>query len=494
MSVGQMQKVFSTWLVDQGKIPEACHEIIPALEAGSNGSWTWNKNVDDSTVEVSLDDPTLKVPRQPINEFAWVWSTDVQTLTVTNTIISRHGDEEEISLVIKNEGGADEPPTSYMMKQCVTIAYEDLVRCAEEKDDELLRKIGRAYGYDGMGILCVSGVPELERKRMALLRLSYDFAKLPDEVKTKTETPHAFYQVGWSYGNEKLQGDVPDYAKGSYYANPLVDVPSEDKELIAKYPSFLEPNVWPTADLPAFEPNFKDMGNTVVSVGRLLAKQCDKYVSSQCGGYQSDKLFKLLTESKCCKGRALHYYPVDEVEKLMEKKGLKAVPAPEGSKDDTGFSDWCGWHNDHGSLTGLVPAMYIDKDGNLVSNPDTSSGLYVRSRHGELFKVKTSPGCLAFQIGETAQIHTGGVLQATPHGVRAARGKAAEGVSRETFAVFMEPEYDGTMEIPQGKTVADVQDNGAAKHLPSSVKTLGSRWKEEMDFGEFSDATFSAFY
>ena len=29
------------------------------------------------------------------------------------------------------------------------------------------------------------------------------------------------YNVGWSYGKEKL-GDKPDFGKGSYYGNPLV--------------------------------------------------------------------------------------------------------------------------------------------------------------------------------------------------------------------------------------------------------------------------------
>jgi hypothetical protein len=49
---------------------------------------------------------------------------------------------------------------------------------------------------------------------MATLPLANSFAKLPNEAQKKTETPHAFYQVGWSYGNEKLQGNKPDYAKG----------------------------------------------------------------------------------------------------------------------------------------------------------------------------------------------------------------------------------------------------------------------------------------
>lgn len=26
-------------------------------------------------------------------------------------------------------------------------------------------------------------------------------------------------------------------------------------------------------------------------------------------------------------------------------------------------ADWCGWHNDHGTLTGLTSAMYFDSEG-----------------------------------------------------------------------------------------------------------------------------------
>lgn len=43
---------------------------------------------------------------------------------------------------------------------------------------------------------------------------------------------------------------------------------------------------------------------------------------------------------------------------------------------------------------------------------------------------------------ETSQIHTGGILQATPHAVRGCDPniEGCIGLSRETCAVFMEPE------------------------------------------------------
>ena len=379
-------------------------------------------------------------------------------------------------------------------RPCVCVRHADLVAGVHAQTPALQAAVAQAYGYGGLGVLAVTDVPQLTEHRQKMLPLGAKFAALPDATKRKTETPHAFFQVGWSYGNEKLQGDQPDWAKGSYYANPLVDVPSDDANLIARFPSFLEPNVWPTEDLPEFEGAFKALGRAVVDVGRMVAKQCDDYTASQCPSYEGGKLFKLLQRSKCCKGRFLHYYPADQVQHLVGGQGNTAPDAVAAA--DMAFSDWCGWHNDHGSLTGLVPAMFMNARGEEVPNPDPSAGLYIRSTTGTLVKVLLPPGSssLAFQIGETAQIHTGGVLQATPHAVRGPSGQTAAGISRETMAVFMEPEYSGEMTLPAGRTVEDVQSGEAVKFLPSSIRTLASRWKPGMNFGEFSDATFNTFY
>lgn len=66
-------------------------------------------------------------------------------------------------------------------------------------------------------------------------------------------------------------------------------------------------------------------------------------------------------------------------------------------------------------------------------------GLYICTRNKEVVQAAVPGDHLAFQIGEAAQIHSGGVLQATPHSVKAS---ATHGVSRATLAVFMQPQWD----------------------------------------------------
>lgn len=78
-----------------------------------------------------------------------------------------------------------------------------------------------------------------------------------------------------------------------------------------------------------------------------------------------------------------------------------------------------------------------DGEPTLVSSPSPSSGLYIRTRGGELIKVSIPADCLAFQTGECLELVTENRLMATPHCVHI--GKGEDNVSRETFALFMQP-------------------------------------------------------
>lgn len=76
----------------------------------------------------------------------------------------------------------------------------------------------------------------------------------------------------------------------------------------------------------------------------------------------------------------------------------------------------------------------------VVGSPSPKSGLYIRSRSGDLTKVSIPVDCLAFQTGETLELMTKGSLRATPHCVRLGLSEASRNISRETFALFMQPD------------------------------------------------------
>ncbi|CEG42536.1 hypothetical protein L915_17717 [Plasmopara halstedii] len=355
------------------------------------------------------------------------------------------------------------------------VSYEDLVA-----KTDLSATIEEAFGFNGLGILAISGVPELNVKRSCLLPLAFKFANLSSIIKSKYELPDAFYSFGWSHGKENLQGK-PDYAKGSYYNNPETnDLTNGNKELIAKYPSFYHPNVWPI-ELPRLEDAFMTLGQLIVDTGILVAHQCDKLVESRCSSYEKGKLHRIISTSKCSKARLLHYFALSDEQIATQ---MKATTLEES------FA-WCGWHNDHGALTGLVQAMYMDPNGVEIPNPDPDAGLYVKNRRGEIVKAHIPVGHLVYQIGETSQILSGGILQATPHAVR---GPQFKDVNRETMAVFMQPLPEERMAMLRCSDLDDPEDAAKTENLPNGVPSLLSRWTNNMSYNDFTQATFKAYY
>ncbi|RYG41624.1 hypothetical protein EON68_02870 [archaeon] len=144
-------------------------------------------------------------------------------------------------------------------------------------------------------------------------------------------------------------------------------------------------------------------------------------------------------------------------------------------------------------MTGLTPAQFFSPEGEPIACPDPAAGLYIRSRKGETLRVPLPPDAIAYQIGEAAQVHTGGILQATPHCVRAA---AEAGVGRGTLAVFMEPQWDAIMSTPTGAKPENVLRGARGELLPKGVPPLASRWEAsgKQTFGEFTNKTLSMYY
>ena len=206
----------------------------------------------------------------------------------------------------------------------VCLSYDELIATCNNttitnpNSVDMNTLIERAFSSDGLGIIAITDVPNLPQLRHRLLPLAQKLATLPADQLDEVTDPESGYQVGWSHGREKLEGDKPDWSKGSFYANPLtedlvesmldrrtyqrpnnkiidgnveevldwdesIDVVKTDdelRELAKSNPAFFAPNVWPSKHLPELESTFKDVGKLVHEVGLLVAKCCDSYVSS----------------------------------------------------------------------------------------------------------------------------------------------------------------------------------------------------------------------
>ncbi|KAF4605564.1 hypothetical protein EYR40_004350 [Pleurotus pulmonarius] len=320
---------------------------------------------------------------------------------------------------------------SYTKEGAVAISYPTLV----SEPLSLGASIEEAFGSHpkSLGIIIVRDLPpQYQKYRERLLKLAHSFATLPESVREKYADPATKYSFGWSHGKEIMNGK-PDLLKGSYYANPVADKPTVSSTLRTMYPEYYGNNIWPEKEekgVEGFEEAFKDLGGFVLRVGYALAAACQPFALSHLRD-TSVSLPDIIANSQTTKARLLHYFP----------------PAPgTAPKDDEPVDNWCGFHLDHSILTGLCSAMFLEQGANgavkVVPSPSPSSGLYIRTRGGDLTKVTIPPDCLAFQTGEALQLATGGKLRATPHCVRVGGSANAESISRETFALFMQPEVN----------------------------------------------------
>ncbi|XP_072968420.1 uncharacterized protein [Typha angustifolia] len=311
----------------------------------------------------------------------------------------------------------------------VSISYSDL----RDREKDLSKKIEEGLGPNGLGIISISDIPQFPVIRTNLLHLAPRLANLPDNVKKELEDPDSRYNFGWSHGKEKLESGKLDTLKGSFYANPILDTPTTDVALMLRYPSYCRPNKWPTTSLPELEEAFRALGNLMFEVGLMLAHHCDQYVLKGERMHENERLEQILKRSRCHKGRLLYYFPTQ----------------PSESRKDTGsLSSWCGWHTDYGSLTGLTCGLFT-RNSVKIPCPDDAAGLYVQTRENQVVKVIFPEDELAYQIGETTEILSRGLLCATPHCVQAPDGENAFGVERSTFAMFMQPDWDENLRFPE---------------------------------------------
>ncbi len=317
-----------------------------------------------------------------------------------------------------------------------------------------------AFGPDSLGILVVKDLPlHFPSLRSSVLANSSRLATLPEDTLSSLINPKAKYLVGWSHGVETLKPGVVDTAKGSYYMNcSFYQDPSLEAADATKYPGFEEhtaPNLWPSdTDTPNFTSSAKSLISLIIDVAILVARACDSYASSTIPDYKANYLEHVVKNSTTSKARLLHYFPTSPTSASSSATSNSSVTSE--------HDDWCATHLDHGCLTGLTSAMFLDESSPSFPNtiteipsPSPTSGLYITSRTNQTYRVSIPRDALAFQTGETLELITQGKFKAVPHFVRGVDlgdltgDKAGMRVARNTLAVFTQPNLE---EVVDGKT------------------------------------------
>ncbi|OOF97257.1 hypothetical protein ASPCADRAFT_206077 [Aspergillus carbonarius ITEM 5010] len=346
--------------------------------------------------------------------------------------------------------------------QAVTVSLQELIDGTVSPST-----LTEAFGPSSLGIILVKDLPSTftSLRAQVLSNASY-LASLPEPELESLTSPTSKYLIGWSLGKETLRDGHFDTHKGSYYLNcafyndPTLQGAPEST-LNAAFPEYTSPNIWPReTSLPTFRQSFEDLCTVIIDTAALVARACDRFAVESVQGYREGYLERVVRGSVTTKARLLHYFPTGEGSEEGDEK--------KEENDD----DWCATHLDHGCLTGLTSAMFVDEEEHnpqladktsplpeLGVSPDPKAGLYIRSRTGQIVKVNIPKDCLAFQTGEALQLITQGQFRAVPHFVKGAKGVGK--IARNTLAVFTQPNLDE--EVQPGVTFGDFARGVVAK-------------------------------
>ncbi|KJR80890.1 uncharacterized protein SPSK_05368 [Sporothrix schenckii 1099-18] len=377
------------------------------------------------------------------------------------------------------------------LAKAVTVSLEDLKKGEIEETFYAtktktrtvpLDKLQEAFGPDSLGILVVRDVPAaFAALRQRLLSYASYLGNLPADELTRLENETAKYLTGWSCGKETLKNGKVDTLKGSYYANcafyvdAALDCAAPTAEFSpATFPEYLSPNVWPAESvLPGFRAALEDLCRLIIDVAVLVARACDRFAAQAIPDYPPGYLEAVVSTSTTTKARLLHYYPQTAADNINDNN----------DKDSVNDDDWCATHLDHGCLTGLTSAMFVDEaavdtrvpDGassaleplaELDASPDPAAGLYITSRTGDIVQVKIPRDCIAFQTGEALERITAGKFKAVPHFVRGTRpvSGSTSRIARNTLAVFTQPNLGDDVDREQHITFGEFARGIVAKN------------------------------
>jgi len=223
-------------------------------------------------------------------------------------------------------------------------------------------------------------------------------------------------------------------------------------------------------------------------VALAVAAACDRALGTQLAA---------VLRAGSGKARLVRYHARGDGSAAPERAraaGASAGAASLAQRGDDGV--WQHWHFDYGLFTCLTGPDVGSVDGSGQSGGGfvcgTGGGLVVLSGAPQPrpLRVSIPADCVAVQVGEAAQILSGGRLTATAHCVL--RAGLPPRASRETFVLFQQPAWATRLEGDAGAVLS--ASAAAQRALEGVVPALGQRWAPGASFAEFAKATTAAYF
>ncbi|XP_010523685.1 PREDICTED: uncharacterized protein LOC104801985 isoform X3 [Tarenaya hassleriana] len=308
-----------------------------------------------------------------------------------------------------------------------------------KKHQLISRDVLEALGPTGPGLLCITGVPRAAVLRHRLLPLARKLALLDPDTRKRILKEDEFTNL---------------------------------------------------------EGAFKELGFCMMEMGLCIARVCD----GEIGGRE---LEDSLLESCTAKGRLIHYHSA--ADKLLLRDALRRTRSMRqkmSRKHEGIYLDlWQQWHYDYGIFTVLTDPMFLSSSSLSKAGAVQCGHTYLKIYHpseNKVYLVKSPPpDSFIVQVGESADVLSKGKLRSTLHCV--CRPEKLDHVSRETFAVFLQPSWSKTFSysdyvMDHIKLDSQLKASDLRREIQKIVPPLSSRLKDGMTFAEFARQTTKQYY
>lgn len=317
------------------------------------------------------------------------------------------------------------------------ISYTDIL---SGKSSDLIEE---ALSPKGSGSILVKCNDEFQFLRRKVLNSINQLKALPKEEQILLEDSDSVYRTGLNYGKiiSKSKGRV---TKSFFNANCVSDNPTP----------ILNKNRWP-GSLIDFKKDFIKLSSYFVQCSLSVAKIVDKYLQKEFPEIKFQSFEKTLKESDQHLGHLLNYYPQNAKTEISR------------------------WHNDHQIFTMATCPMYFSAENGAAIDEDSinlRSEFELKTRVGEVFQLLVKNDEALFHVGETAQVMSGGLIQATPHAVVTYGDRS--NMYRNTLVTFIMPRSDFIMDSPLGDK-AIIEQN--------EVFPLKKKWKQGITFQDYNE-------
>ncbi|KAL5702209.1 hypothetical protein ACHQM5_027452 [Ranunculus cassubicifolius] len=449
-------------------------------------------------------------------------------------------------------------PFSLHFSDLITLSSSNSPPCSafeQKRLENILKTIMETLGPSGPGLLTITGVPKCSELRRTLLPLARKLALLNNNDRKVILQEQS---LGTDVSFKNPDRSVSSFALQLKYVQNVYSIKGGDSsEEQLHYEDSDSFHDFKDSEFRKLGSTFEDLGICMIELGLQLAKVCDKAI----GG---NELEQSILDSSAAKGRLIHYHStLDNVllksagktkwsrkkqaihplgcqrspgkseainmGKTRVKDSKLEAPANEVKSCETSLLNlWQQWHYDYGIFTVMTAPMFlsscdqpakvaedrVSKSHEQEPSPTGHTCLQIfDSNKNKIFVVRTPPDSFIIQVGESADIISNGKLHSTLHSV--SKPVNLTNLSRETFVVFLQPEWGKTFSIshyhketpnPNGQSSdmsihssftmhhPEEQPRNTYQKIQEIVPPLLSRVKDGMTFAEFSRETTKQYY